>query len=858
MNNKFLTKSLPHITAVLVFLIVTFMYLSPSLGGNVIFGHDTKSYVSASKEAVDYTNTHDGQALWTNSMFGGMPTYQICMAQHQTVLSYIDSALRVLPGPTYQLFLYLIGFYILLLAFRVNPWLSIAGAIAFALGSYNLIIIVAGHNTKAVAIAYMAPIIGSIYLAFRGKKWLGAVLLALFLGLSLFANHVQITYYTLFIVLCFGVSELIFSIKEKKSLDFLKTVGILLIGVIVAVGMNATRLLTTAEYANSTMRGETNGLSLSQENSQKGLSDEYITQWSYGIDETFTLLIPNFKGGASVGKLSETSATAQEFAKLSHLPPLGRDLTGEEKATIDRTLQRNPDNFNPKNLAELMYAYDLPLYFGTQPFTSGPVYVGAIICFLFVLGLMVVPKRERWWLLAVTILGILLSWGKNFMPFTEFFINHIPMYNKFRTVSMTLTISAMAMVLMAILALKEIFNNTMEQAQKLKYIYISLGIAGGLCLVFWILPSLAGSFSIPSDGNFQGNFAFMKDTLPQDRADLLSKDAFRSFIFILIAASVLWMYTKKKLNIKLSMLVLGILILADMLPIAKRYLNESNFVPARNVEKSFQPTPADAFILQDKDPDFRVLNTTVDVFNSSEPAYFYKTIGGYHAAKMRRYQELIDVHLAKEIQVLNQQLRLARSEAGVDSAFQKVPVLNMLNMKYFVYHDEAQPLFNKSANGNVWLVSKYKLADNPNEEMLALSKINLKKELVADKQFGKMLSANYQPDSSATIALKNYSPNELVYTFNSRTDQLAVFSEIYYDKGWNAYINNKNVPYFRADYLLRAMPLKAGNYEITFRFEPNSYKNGNILSLISSMLLTLGFVGIIFARWKKSSKSKKI
>jgi hypothetical protein len=857
MKNWISQPFIPHIVAVIVFFLLTFFYLSPALQGNIIFGHDTLSYVASAKEAHTYNEQSDDQALWTNSMFGGMPTYQISMTQPQSILTYIDAVLRVLPGPTYRLFLYLVGFYVLLLAFRVNPWLSIGGAIAFALGSYNLIIIIAGHNTKAVAIAYMAPIIGSVYLAFKEKRLVGVVLLTLFLGLSLFANHIQITYYTLFIVLCFGMSEFIFSIIEKKITPFFATVGMLLVGVIIAVGLNATRLLTTAEYADFTMRGASNGLSLDAGQEQKGLSKDYITQWSYGIDETLTLFIPNVKGGGSVGKLSEDSHTAAKFAELSGYKPLGRSLTKDEQNRIDRLQKRNPENFAPKNLAELMYMYELPMYWGTQPFTSGPVYIGAIVIFLFFAGLYLLPARDKWWMLAASVLGIVLAWGKNFMPVTDFFIDYVPMYNKFRTVSMTLTIPVITMTLMAMLTLKSFFNTDIATASKTKALYIGVGITGGLALLLWLFPSLVGSGVSAQDVSYTGNVAFLQQTLPQDRLDLVSKDALRSLLFVLLAASVVWLAIQGKLKNYVAYVAIIVLFTADMLPIASRYLNEKSFVPNTITTSSFPKRPVDKLILEDKDPNYRVLDLTVDIFNSAVPSYYHKTIGGYHAAKMRRYQELIEVHISTQIQEISRSFATAISENDVQETMKNQGVLNMLNMKYLIYHADAPPIRNRYNFGNAWFVSTVFPVASANEEMMALSQVNLANTLVIDTTANMLPVVNPgSADSLAHIALSNYSPNELTYKFSSTSSQLVVFSEIFYDKGWNAYIDGEKTPHFRANYLLRAMSLKPGTYEIVFRFEPKSYEIGNILSLISSILLTLAFLGIIFAGSKKNKKNQ--
>ena len=815
-------KYLPHLIALVTFLVVTFAYLYPTLQGNVIFGGDTAGFMGMSKEALDYNSKHDEQTLWTGSMFGGMPTYQICMHEPNSIVAHIDNCLRILPGPTYRVFLYLVGFYILLIAMGVSPYLSIAGAIAFAFGSYNLIIIVAGHNTKAVAIAYMAPIIASIYLAFKKKPWIGAALLSLFLGLGLYANHVQIIYYTLFTVLCFGASELIFAIKEKNIKPFFITLAWLVVGATLAVGLNATRMLTTSEYVKETMRGDSNGLTLNESGKQEGLSFDYITNWSYGIDESMTLLIPNYMGGSSSGILDENSETAQTIGKLTGM--------------------------RSHKLAKTMESFRLPIYWGEQPFTAGPVYVGAIVCLLFVLGLQIVPNRHRWWLLAATILGLVLSWGYHFEPLSRFFVNYVPMYAKFRTVSMTLTITCLCMCIMAFLAIKQWCNNPQ---QHLKALYISTGITAGICLLLALIPSIAGNFTSPADAQFVGDYAFLKETLPADRAALLSKDAWRSFAFIVATSLVLWLYSKKYFSNTVLAILLCALVATDMIPIAHRYLNASHFIPQEKAANPFKPTAADQIVLADKDPNYRTLNLTVDVFNSAQPAYFYKTIGGYSAVKLRRYQELIDVHLMSEIEQFKRGLQQAKTLYDADNLFQYTPVINMLNTKYVIYHPEVAPIRNSHAMGNVWLTDQLVWCENADQEISALHQVDLHKQTAIHTSFNDLFTSSLYNSNQGQIQLTSYQPNELVYHFKSDEPQVAVFSEIYYYTGWKAYVNEQEIPIVRANYVLRALPLTAGEYDIVFRFEPRSYQIGKILTIICSILLTLAFGYIIFAKFKK-------
>lgn len=825
MNKTVLTKFTPHIAAFLLFVCISFMYFSPIIEGKQLIGHDTESWMCMAKETMDYNATHNDVTLWTNSMFGGMPTYQISMTQPYNLIKYVEDVIRIFPGQVGNLMLYLIGFYILLLAFRVNPWLAIVGAIAFSFASYNFIIIVAGHNSKAITIAYMAPLIGSVFLAFRRKRVLGSVLTAFFLSLAVKANHVQILYYTVLILIFLAVVEFIYSIKEKEITAFLKTSGMLVVAALIAVGMNATSLLTTYDYSKATMRGESNGLTSDTQNSQHGLNKDYITQWSYGIGESMTLLIPDFKGGASGGTLTTDSETGKKLVNLG-------------APDVEKILKDN----------------QFPLYWGAQPFTSGPVYIGAIICFLFVLGLFLVDKRTKWWLVPMIALTLMLSWGKNFMWLTDIFIDYVPLYNKFRTVSMTLVATGFGMTLMAVLALKEVFNEKADKQKLIRPVMISAAIVGGIALIFALIPSLSGDFISTADAQYTGNNAFLKETLPLDRAALLRADAFRSLMFVILSAGLIWLYAKNYLKVKVAYVLLGILMLFDLVPIAKRYLNNDNFKRPRHVETLITPSKADNLILQDKSQ-FRVLDGTVNIFNDASPSYFHKNIGGYHAAKLRRYQELINMQIEKEIGRMFGAFGRATTPDVVTNTMDSLGVLNMLNMKYLIYNKEAAPIINPHANGNAWFVNNIRIAENANEEMKLVGEINTKKEMVVDKSFASQLPSKLNPDTTARIALVKYEPNDLVYKFSSKTDQVAVFSEIYYDKGWNAYINGNKVPYVRANYLLRAMPLKAGDYEVEYKFEPTSYSLGNTIALTSSLLLILSILGYGFLLWKKNRQT---
>lgn len=844
-NSPFL-HYLPHIVAVIAFLIISLIYCSPVLNNKELVGSDVESWMGMSQEAKVFNDSHDEGTLWTNSMFGGMPTYQILNKSKKDFFYYtIGLTLYKLPRVVFTIFLYLLGFYIFLLCFRVNPWLSMALSAAFAFCSYNLIILAVGHDTKALSIAYMPAVIGSVIFAFRRNRWVGAVLTVIFLGLQIRSNHLQITYYTLFILICYGISELVFSVREKTLPQMFKTFGILIVAALVAIGMNATSLMTTHEYSKYTMRGPSNGLTAAVDSTsiEDGLDRDYITSWSYGIKESMTLLIPNFMGGPSSQKLSGDSHTA---ARL-------RQLSGDAYT------------------AQLMKETPMPTYWGNQAFTAGPVYAGAIVCFLALLGLLIVPGRNRWWLFGAFLLGILLAWGRNFMPLTDFFISYVPLYNMFRTVSMTLVISCFALAALAALALKEwFFNEQLTQQKKQRALLISGGITAFVCLLFGLVPSLAGDFKASIDTSLTqyGYPDFFVSTLQADRADLLSSDALRSFFFIALTAGLLFLSLrfKRLAQSPLSFIIIGILILADLVPVARRYLNDDNFT-AKRYGSRFEPSYADEQVL--KDPSYyRVLDLTVNVFNSAHPAYFHKCIGGYHAAKLRRYQELINVHLSREIANIGASFHVLnhtpaeQQQQVLSTTFAQNHVLNMLNMKYVIYNREADPLVNPFANGPAWFVQQAVVVDSPDEEMLALGHMDNKHSLVVDQRCAGLVPSALcnrkgQPatlpaaDTSATINLTSYEPNCLKYHTESKTQQLAVFSEIFYDKGWNAYVDGVKADYFRANYLLRAMVIEPGSHDIEFRFEPSSWTIGNYIRSVCSVLLTLAIIVLVILHVRK-------
>ncbi len=809
MDNVLFKKALPHLTAVLLFLILPAIYFSPQLEGKKLNQHDTNTATGMAKEITDYNKTHSDLALWTNSMFGGMPAYLIGLPTY-SLLSPIYSLTTIFDWrPISFVFLYLIGFYLALLLFGLNPWISLVGAIAFGFSSYDFIIIAAGHNTKAIAIGYMAPMIGALYHAWKKNLWIGSAFFALFLALQIYANHLQITYYSMLTILIFGIAELYFAFKEKRLNDFLKRCGVVFLFAILAIAANSERLWTTYEYGKFSLRGPSE-LTQDKGNKTSGLDKDYATGWSYGVDETLTLLIPNFKGGASMIDFGQNSTTA-ELLRSNNVP-------------------------NANSIVK-----QLPGYWGTQPGTSGPVYVGAIVLFLFVLSLFLTKGSVRIWIISATIFSILLSWGRNFMPLTEFFLDYFPGYNKFRTVSMILVIASFTIPLLASIGLNKIFSEEINPAQWKKALLWSVALTAGVSFLFFLLPGLSGSFISSSDSQMP---AWIQNGLVADRTSFLRGDALRSTALILASALILWVFVAKKLKFEYALFLIGFLILIDMWGVNKRYLNNDNFVQEQKARNPYPITKADKEILKDKS-EYRVLNLSVDPFNEASTSYYHQSVGGYHGAKMRRYQELIDKHIGIEIQHLGTKLNALKSENGVDSLFIGLNALNMLNTKYLIYNPEAAPLMNTKAMGSAWIVNSFQLAENADQEIAAINKIDLSKTIIVNKKFLPLLEGvKSNSGRPSKLSLSSYSPNQLVYSYSGSGYEIAVFSEVYYPKGWNAYIGGKLVPYFQANYLLRAMVLNAGNYDITFKFEPISYNVGKKISMVSSFLLLLliGFV----------------
>ena len=808
-------KFSPHLIVILLFVGISFTYFSPLLEGKLLNMADFTHYKGMSKEVTDFRKVTGDEALWTNSMFSGMPAYQISTNSKGNLIQYISRIISLgIPRPANFLFLYLLGFYLLLLSLKVDYRISAVGAIAFSFSSYFFIIIMAGHMTKAHAIAFLPMVIAAVLYTYRGRMLLGGVLTSLAVALELYANHLQITYYLVLILILIGLVQFVKDFKANNLIDFSKRSGVLILAALLASATSVTRLSTTMEYGAESTRGKSE-LTNNLDNKTSGLDKDYATSWSYGVAETFTLLIPNFYGGASQGELTVDSETYQ-------------------------AIKRNP---NAKQLIK-----QLPLYWGTQPFTSGPTYAGSTVIFLFIFGLLFVKSEMRVWILLATIMSIMLAWGKNFMPLTDLFLDYFPGYNKFRAVSMILVIAEFTIPLLGFIALNKFLSKKDEnyetdikvkdiktqkvshvvvKSKKLRSLNLAFYIVGGLCLIFALMPSLFFDFVGGQDANLAKN-GWPIDALQTDRAGLLSADAWRSFIFITLTFGTMWMFLKNKIRSKYVIFIVGILVLADMWPVNKRYLNDDNFERKSKVQVPYQATAADQQILRDTDPNFRVFNQSVSTFNDASTSYFHKSIGGYHGAKLKRYQELIENHISKG----------------------NMAVLNMLNTKYFIT-PKGKVQQNPGAMGNAWFVNKINLVANADAEIMALDGFSPANTAIVDSRFSDQMIIKLDNDQ-ASISLTEYKPNYLKYNSTSPKNGIAIFSEIFYDKGWNAYINGELKPHFRANYVLRGMQIPAGNHLVEFKFEPDSYFVSERIAFASSILLLLLIVFVSIKEFKSS------
>ena len=845
-------KCLPDVLAVLLFVVLAFAYFFPAdIEGRILYRHDASAGRGAGQEGIEYLERTGERTRWTNALFCGMPTYQMAPSYHSTnVLAQAANAYHLwLPENVWYVFAYLLGFYILLRAFDFRQQLAALGSIIWAFSTYFLIIIAAGHIWKVWALAYLPPLIAGIVLAFRGKYLWGLLLTAVFTAFEINANHVQMTYYYLFVIFFLIVAWLVDAIRKHELARFGKAVAVCAVGAAIGVCINLSNLYHTWQYSQESMRGKSELVKENSENqTNSGLERDYITQWSYGIGETWTLMIPNAKGGASM--------------------PLSLNETAMAKANPDYT----------------SIYQQLGQYWGEQPGTSGPVYVGAFVVMLFILGLFIVKGPVKWALLAATILSIMLSWGKNFMGLTDFFIDYVPMYAKFRTVASILVIAEFTIPLLAMLALRELFtvyslrftDDYTKGSEGLankssvnckpstvnKYLIVSFLLTGGIALLMSMFPTMFfDSFistsemsalkSLPAEhvGPLMANLTEMRQTM-------FTSDCLRSFYIILVGTGILLACLYGKLKKEYAVGIILVLCLVDLWVVNKRYLNDGMFVPKSEREAPQQKTQTDELILRDQSLDYRVLNLASNTFNENETSYYHKSIGGYHAAKLRRYQEVVERYISPEMQSLYR----AVSEAGGDMT--KVngdsifPVLNMLNAKYFILplqDGQTVPIQNPYVYGNAWFIDELQYVDNANLEMDGLGKLDLRHQAVADKKFKAQLGEAVVQDTASVVTIKAYEPNRLTYDVNSGKGGILVFSEIYYP-GWTATVDGEPAELGRVDYLLRAMQVKPGRHEVVLSFFPKSVNTTETIAYISYVILLLVVAGAVFMEYRRRQK----
>ena len=803
-------RILPHILVLIGFVVLSLAYFSPVLQGKKINQSDIMHYIGMAQQQKEFAKETGEETYWTNSAFGGMPTYQLGAKYPHNYIKKLDLTLRFLPRPADYLFLYFIGFYVLMISLKVDYKLAALGALAFGFSTYLIIILGVGHNSKAHAIAYMPMVLAGIILTFRKKYVLGFLLTSVALGLEIVANHFQMTYYLLLLVIVLGIAYLIDAYRKKQLPHFLKSIGILSVAALLAVGLNATNIMATQEYVKESSRGKSD-LTINADGSAKevtsGLSREYITEYSYGILETFNLYIPKFMGGGNREDVGKDSETYSAYINLGASP-----------------------------IEALEASRNAPMYWGDQTIVEAPAYVGAVIIFLFVLGLFLVKGRLKWWLVGGTILSLLLSYGKNFGFLTDFFIDYVPLYNKFRAVSSIQVLLELCIPVLGIFALVRLFNDVQKDEEKLKALKYSVGITAGLAVLFLLFKSTLFDFeSFRDDGYIEAYGQPFIDAIIKDRTALMSTDTLRTLILVLLSAGTVYLFLKKKLSEKLVVVVFAILLLFDLVSVNRQYVNNDNFVSALKVDKPYRANAADKEILKDKGH-FRVLDMSSE--GQSKPgraAYFHNSLMGYSAARMGRYNELLDFHVYKN----------------------NMNVLNMLNTKYIIAEEQGTifPYTNTEANGNAWFVSKLKVVNTANEEIIALDSLDTKMTAVLEKYMASTnkLKPIYQVDSTASIRLKAHKPNYLKYESTNANLGLAVFSENYYEQGWHAYINGNEVPHLRVNYVLRALEIPKGNHTIEFKFEPEVVETGSKVALASSVAFAILLLLSLFYTFKKTN-----
>lgn len=816
MKNWF-TRNAIHFAIIGIFIAISFIYFTPAWQGKTLMQYDVVQAKAMQREIMEFKDQDGKGPLWTNAMFGGMPSYQIWVSYPKNIGTHIMGFFRaVFPNPIDTILFYFIGAYLLFNVMRVKPWIAALGAIAFTFSSYNFIYIEAGHASKAYAIAFFAPVIAGVFLTLRGRYLWGAALTALFLALEIRVNHIQMTYYLFIAMLILMGIELYHANKEKQLARFGKAIGSIAAACMLALAVNAGLLWTTYEYSQESIRGKSNLLSEAKPSQNEGVDREYAYQWSQGVMENLTFLIPNAYGGGSGPNLDENSAVA--------------------KVLVAQGV--------PQDQA-VGFAQQMPTYWGDKPFTSGPWYFGAIVIFLFVLGLFIVNNRLKWWLLSATLLSLFLSFGRHLPFISDLFFNYFPLYNKFRAVESTLVLASLFIPILAVLALNEIVNRRSEIPRLDKKVLYSAYIVGGISLLIALLPGILLDFRGSNHQTFiqqlsgqlgDSGFAQMiGNALIEDRESMARADAWRSVIFILLATGLLWLWVKDKLKVNTAVIVLATLILIDMWVVNRRYLNKDNFVEESSIAAQFPEREVDQLIGRDPAQNYRVLDLSIPTFNSASSSYYHNTIGGYHAAKLMRYQELIE-----------RQFNNAINE----------DVLDMLNTKYLITANAegSQRIQNRSTTaGNAWFVNRVLFVDNAEQEMNAIDSFDPKEVAIVHSEFKPLIdSSRVGTARNASIALVDYRPDHLVYEYSAPQDALAVFSEIYYDKGWKAFIDGQEIPYFRADYVLRAAQLPGGNHKLEFKFEPQSYYMGENISLVASILLLAAFG---FAIWRERKAS---
>jgi hypothetical protein len=824
--NNWLKQNGTHFAIIGIFLAVCFFYFTPAFNGKTLGQSDVVGAQSTQKEINDYRAKGE-TILWTNQIFGGMPAYQIWAPYSNNVTTWIIKAVKaVFPNPVDTVLILLLGTYLLFCVLKLNPWLAAAGAIAFTFSSYNIILLVAGHSNQAFAIAFFAPLLAGIILTLRGKYFTGGALTAFFLAMEIRANHIQMTYYLMLALIILLAIELYHAIKTKSTAAYLKSLAYLGAALVLTILVNASTLWSTFEYSKDSYRGKSN-LTNNAKEPKNGLDKDYAYQWSQGVGECLTFLVPNaYGGGTGTEMLDQNSETAKAF--------IAKGQSEEQAVQYAQQISSFPG---------------LSLYWGNKPMTSGPFYFGAVICFLFIFGLIAVRNRLKWWLLGTVVLTMLLSFGRNWPYVSDLFFNYFPLYNKFRAVESILAVASLCFPILAFLAVQEIIN-TKDKTIIIKKLKLALYITGGLLLILIALPEMILNFRSADEAAavanltraLQGDSAFanaIANALRQDRIALERADAIRSLIFVVLTFGLIWSFIKQKINVTIVSLAMLALVLVDMWQIDKRYLKDTDFQDKVNVDEVVRPREIDQIIARDRDPDYRVFDLTQGIKNDTYTPFFHKSIGGYSAARLKRYDELIDNQFTNSI---NQD------------------VLDMLNTKYIITADTARNVtmhVNSTACGNAWFVQRVRFAKDADQEMQAISAFSPKEEAIVDARYRGLVDGKSMGiDPNSTIKLVSYNPDHMVYESSSTASQIAVFSEIYYDKGWKMLVDGVEKPYFRADYVLRAAQIPMGNHKIEFIFHPASYYTGETISLAGSILLILALGGAGYSSLKKKEDTE--